>query len=136
MAKLKNYEIVAVLNTIESKYRDKRTAKIKQLVNSIELTEEEKRLINLIQEHTVHTEHIRNLENLLCNLYQTIKPNGYRYGWSGLTEDKIKTEKATSLIKDDLNIQDIKNELIISNIEGNDVSNFIEEVLNRYNFND
>ena len=136
MAKLKNYEIVAVLNTIESKYRDKRTAKIKQLVNSIELTEEEKRLINLIQEHTVQTEHIRNIENLLCNLYQTIKPNGYRYGWNGLTEDTIKTEKASSLIKDDLNIQDIKNELIINNIEGNNVSNFIEEVLNRYNFND
>lgn len=136
MAKLKNYEIVAVLNTIESKYRDKRAAKVKQLVNSIELTEEEKRLINLIQEYTVHTEHIRNLENLLCNLYRTIKPSGYSYGWRDLTEDKIKTEKASSLIKDDFNIQDIKNELIISNIEGNNVSNFIEEVLNRYNFND
>ena len=136
MAKLRNYEIVAVLNTIESKYRDKRAAKVKQLVNSIELTEEEKRLINLIQEYTVHIEHTRNLENLLCNLYQTVKPNGYRYGWSGLTEDKIKTEKVSSLIKDEFNIQDIKNELIISNIEGNDVSNFIEEVLNRYNFND
>lgn len=136
MTKLKNYEIVAVLNTIESKYRNKRAAKVKQLVNSIELTEEEKHLINLIQEYTVHTEHTRNLENLLCNLWQAIKPNGYRYGWNGLTEDKIKTEKASSLIKDNLNIQDIKNELIINNIEGNNVSDFIEEVLNRYNFND
>lgn len=136
MAKLKNYEIAAVLSTIESKYRDKRAAKVKQLVNSIELTEEEKRLINLIQEYTAYTEHIRNLENLLCSLYQTVNPIGYRYGWRDLTEDKIKTEKASSLIKDEFNIQNIKNELIINNIEGNDISNFIEEVLNRYNFND
>lgn len=136
MAKLKNYEIVAVLNTIESKYRDKRTAKVKQLVNSIELTEEEKRLIDLLQDYTVHTAHLKNLENLLCNLYKTIKPNGYTWGWRDLTEDAIRKEKASSLIKDDFNIQDIKNELIINNIEGNNISNFIEEVLNRYNFND
>lgn len=136
MAKLKNYEIEAVLNTIESKYIEKRTAKTQQLVNSIELTEEEKHFINLLKDYAVQTECIKKLENLLCTTYTNMKPNGYTWGWRGLTEVEIRKEKASSLIKDDFNIKDIKNELIINNIEGNNVSDFIEEVLNRYNFND
>lgn len=136
MAKLKNYEIDAVLGTIETKYRENRASKIQELINTIELNSNEEELLNLIIDYRRYNNIVQELENKIGGLYSHLYPNNYRWGWRELDKEQLKKDKANSLLKDDLNLHNIKNELILNNIEGNDISNFIEEVLNRYNFND
>lgn len=136
MAKLRNYEIDAILGTIETKYREKRATKLKNLINTIELNSNEEELLNLIIDYRRYNNIAQELEKKIGELYSYLYPNNYRWGWRELDKEQLKKDKANSLLKDDLNLYNIKNELILSNIEGNDISNFIEEVLNRYNFND
>lgn len=136
MAKLRNYEIDAILGTIETKYREKRATKLKNLINTIELNSNEEELLNLIIDYRRYNNIAQELEKKICELYSYLYPNNYRWGWREVDKEQLKKDKANSLLKDDLNLHNIKNELILSNIEGNDISNFIEEVLNRYNFND
>ena len=136
MAKLRNYEIDAILGTIETKYREKRATKLKNLINTIELNSNEEELLNLIIDYRRYNNIAQELEKKICELYSYLYPNNYRWGWKELDKEQLKKNKADSLLKDDLNLHNIKNELILSNIEGNDISNFIEEILNRYNFND
>ena len=136
MAKLRNYEIDAILGTIETKYREKRATKLKNLINTIELNSNEEELLNLIIDYRRYNNIAQELEKKICELYSYLYPNNYRWGWREVDKEQLKKDKANSLLKDDLNLHNIKNELILSNIEGNNISNFIEEVLNRYNFND
>lgn len=136
MGKLRNYEIDAILGTIETKYREKRATKLKNLINTIELNSNEEELLNLIIDYKRYNNIAQELEKKICELYSYLYPNNYRWGWREVDKEQLKKDKANSLLKDDLNLHNIKNELILSNIEGNDISNFIEEVLNRYNFND
>lgn len=136
MAKLRNYEIDAILGTIETKYKEKRATKLKNLINTIELNSDEEELLNLIIDYKRYNNIAQELEKKIGELYSYLYPNDYRWGWRELNKEQLKKNKANSLLKDDLNLHNIKNELILNNIEGNDISNFIEEVLNRYNFND
>lgn len=136
MAKLRNYEIDAILGTIKTKYTEKRATKLKNLINTIELNSNEEELLNLIIDYRRYNNIAQELEKKIGELYSYLYPNNYIWRWRELDKEQLKKDKANSLLKDDLNLHNIKNELILSNIEGNNISNFIEEVLNRYNFND
>lgn len=132
MAKLRNYEIDAVLGTIETKYREKRAAKIQELINTIELNSEEEKLLNLIADYKKYNNIVKELEETTTKLYHSLYPDAYRWGWRELGKEELKKNKVELLLNNDFNLYNIKNELIINNIEGNDVTNFIDEVLNRY----
>lgn len=134
MGKLKNYEIDAIMATIKTKFQEKKDAKIKELVNTIELTDKEKQLLTLLEDVKKYTNLISELENTATSLYKEINPKNTPWGWRYLTKEQMKKDKADSLINMDINLFSIRNELILNNIEGTDVTNFIEEVLNRYNF--
>jgi DNA-binding Xre family transcriptional regulator len=136
MAKLKQYEIEAILNTIKNKYREKRKAKVQKVMNELVLTEQEETMIKKIEEFKTLNDLTIKLEKEIGDIYQIMHPKAYRWGWKGMTLEDFKTEIADRQIEDNFNIDDIRNELIINNIEGNDVANFIDEVLNRFNFDD
>lgn len=136
MAKLKQYEIEAILNTIKTKYREKRKAKIQKVVNELVLSKQEETMLKKIEEFKTLKDLTTKLEKEISDIYQIIYPKAYRWGWQGITLEDLKTESANRQIEDNFNIDDIRNELIINNIEGNDVANFIDEVLNRFNFDD
>lgn len=136
MAKLRNYEIDAIVNTIQNKYREKRDLKIQQIADTIVLNEEQKLLIAKIEQFNNVQKALNVLEEELGNLYASIFPDEYKWGWRHATVDTIKNRYARNTLKETFDIKAIKNELIIHNIEGNDVANFIDEVLNRFNFDD
>ena len=136
MAKLRNYEIDAIVNTIQNKYREKRDLKIKQIVDNITLSKEQQLLIAKIEQFNNIQKALNVLEEELGNLYVSIFPDEYKWGWRHVTVDTLKNRYAKNTLKETFDIRDIKNELIINNIEGNDVANFIDEVLNRFNFDD
>lgn len=134
MGKLKNYEIDAIIATIETKFKEKRDARIKELANTIELTDKEKQLLTLSEDIKKYTNLISELDATATSLYKEINPKDMPWAWKYLTKEQMKKNKADSLINMDINLSSIRNELILNNIEGNNVTNFIEEVLNRYNF--
>lgn len=136
MGKLKNYEIDAIIATIETRFREKKNNKIQELVNTISLNENEKQLFSLITDYNRYSNIVKELENAITPLYKELMPKDVPWGWRDTTEEKLKRTKAISLVDTDINLYSIRNELILNNIEGADVTNFIEEVLNRYNFND
>lgn len=136
MGKLKNYEIDAIIATIETRFREKKNNKIQELVNTISLNENEKQLFSLITDYNRYSNIVKELENSITPLYKELMPKDVPWGWRDTTEEKLKRTKVLSLIDTDINLYSIRNELILNNIEGADVTNFIEEVLNRYNFND
>jgi DNA-binding ferritin-like protein (Dps family) len=136
MAKLRNYEIDAIVNTIQNKYREKRDLKVKQIVDSIILDDNQKLLLAKIEQYNATQKALNDLEMELGDLYVNIFPDVYKWGWRHTTADTIKERIARDTLKETFDIFDIKNELIIHNIEGNDVANFIDEVLNRFNFDD
>lgn len=136
MGKLKNYEIDAIIATIETRFREKKNNKIQELVNTISLNENEKQLFSLITDYNRYSNIVKELENSITPLYKELMPKDVPWGWRDTTEEKLKRTKAISLVDTDINLYSIRNELILNNIEGADVTNFIEEVLNRYNFND
>lgn len=136
MGKLKNYEIDAIIATIETRFREKKNNKIQELVNTISLNENEKQLFSLITDYNRYSNIVKELENAITPLYKELMPKDVPWGWRDTTEEKLKRTKVISLVDTDINLYSIRNELILNNIEGADVTNFIEEVLNRYNFND
>ena len=136
MAKLRNYEIDAIVNTIQNKYREKRKAKIQKVANELVLTKQEKTMLKKIEEFKTLNDLTTKLEKEIGDIYQNMHPKAYRWGWKGMTLEDLKTEIVDRQIENNFNADDIRNELIINNIEGNDVANFIDEVLNRFNFDD
>lgn len=136
MAKLRNYEIDAIVNTIQNKYKEKRDLKVKQIVDSIILDDNQELLLAKIERYNAIQKALNDLEIEVGDLYVNIFPNEYKWGWRHTTADTIKERLARDTLKETFDIHAIKNELIIHNIEGNDVANFIDEVLNRFNFND
>lgn len=136
MAKLRNYEIDAIVNTIQNKYKEKRDLKVKQIVDSIILDDNQELLLAKIEHYNATQKALNDLEMEVGDLYANIFPDDYKWGWRHTTADTIKERIARDTLKETFDIRDIKNELIIHNIEGNDVANFIDEVLNRFNFDD
>lgn len=134
MGKLKNYEIDAIIATIETRFREKKNNKIQELINTISLNENEKQLFSLITDYNRYNNIVKELESSINALYKELMPKDVPWGWRDSTEEKLKRTKALSLVDTDINLYSIRNELILNNIEGADVTNFIEEVLNRYNF--
>lgn len=136
MAKLRNYEIDAIVNTIQNKYKEKRDLKIKQIVDNIILDDNQELLLSKIEQYNAAQKALNDLEMEVGDLYVNIFPNEYKWGWRHTTADTIKERLARDTLKETFDIHAIKDELIIHNIEGNDVANFIDEVLNRFNFDD
>lgn len=136
MAKLKNYEIDAIVNTIQYKYKEKRDLKIKQIADSIILNDNQELLLAKIEQYNAIQKALNTLEMEASDLYVNIFPDEYKWGWRHVTADTIKERLAKDTLKETFDINAIKDELIIHNIEGNDVANFIDEVLNRFNFDD
>jgi DNA-binding ferritin-like protein (Dps family) len=136
MAKLRTYEIDAIVNTIQNKYKEKRDLKVKQIADSIILDDNQELLLAKIEQYNATQKALNDLEMEVGDLYVNIFPDVYKWGWRHTTADTIKERIARDTLKETFDIRDIKNELIIHNIEGNDVANFIDEVLNRFNFDD
>lgn len=136
MAKLRNYEIDAIVDTIQNKYKEKRDLKVKQIADSIILDDNQELLLAKIEHYNATQKALNDLEMEVGDLYVNIFPDVYKWGWRHTTADTIKERIARGALKETFDIRDIKNELIIHNIEGNDVANFIDEVLNRFNFDD
>lgn len=136
MAKLRNYEIDAIVNTIQNKYREKRDFKVKQIVDNITLNENQKLLLAKIEQYNAIQKALNALEMEVSDLYVSIFPDAYKWGWRTTTADTLKERFARDTLKETFDIHAIKDELIIHSIEGNDVANFIDEILNRFNFDD
>lgn len=136
MAKLRNYEIDAIVNTIQNKYREKREIKVKQIADGIILNEDQKLLLAKIEQYNATQKALKALEMEIGDLYVNAFPDAYKWGWKNTTADTLKERFARDTLKENFDIRAIKDELIIHNIEGNDVANFIDEVLNRFNFDD
>lgn len=103
-------------------------------MNELVLTEQEETMLKKIEEFKTLNDLTIKLEKEIGDIYQIMHPKAYRWGWKDMTLEDFKTKIADRQIEDNFNIDDIRNELIINNIEGNEVVNFIEEVLNRYEF--
>jgi uncharacterized protein YktB (UPF0637 family) len=136
MAKLRNYEIDAIVNTIRNKYKEKRDLKVKQIADNIILNDNQELLLAKIEQYNATQKALNALEMEVSDLYVNIFPDDYKWGWRHTTADTIKERLAKDTLKETFDIHAIKDELIIHNIEGNDVANFIDEVLNRFNFDD
>lgn len=136
MAKLRNYEIDAIVNTIQNKYKEKRDLKVKQIADSITLNDNQELLLAKIEQYNATQKALNALETEASDLYVNIFPDEYKWGWRHTTADTIKERLAKDTLKETFDINAIRDELIIHNIEGNDVANFIDEVLNRFNFDD
>lgn len=136
MGKLRNYEIDAIVNTIQNKYKEKKDLKVKQIVDSMILDDNQELLLAKIEHYNAIQKALNDLEMEVGDLYVNVFPNDYRWGWRHTTADTIKEKLARDMLKETFDIRAIKNELIIRNIEGNNAANFIDEVLNRFNFDD
>ena len=134
MSKLKNYEIEALVETITSEVIKKKTAKLEQ---EIEHFEEDFKVI--LVEYRDKVEQVKSLLKE-CNMMEkqikdTVK-DYYNFGFTGTVNahylDKVEGIKfdATPYSKYTLR-EEIKNHVIITNINGN-VREMIDEIVEKF----
>jgi hypothetical protein len=141
MAKLKNYEIEALYNTICKKIGALKDERIAELKKDIKLNKIDKQFLATLAEYNALKERMDELSNLGCNLYKEIFKTGVGYSWQHTTEDGFLKHKATELLPEKLKEFDmnqypynttIKDRIILANIDGN-VEELIENIIAEYN---
>ena len=141
MAKLKNYEIEAIYNTVCKKLQSLRDEKLIELKKNIKLDKKAKRLLEMVAEYNALQD--REKEILECGhaLYKEVFKESSGYGWQHTTEESIVKYKAATLLPEKLRNfnfnqwpynTNIKDRIIIANIDGN-VEDLIENIVAEYN---
>lgn len=141
MAKLKNYEIEALYNTICKKIGALKDERIAELKKDIKLNKIDKQFLAAIAEYNALKERMDELSNLGYDLYKEIFKTGGGYGWQHTTEDSVLKHRAIELLPEKLKEFDmnqypynttLKDRIIIANIDGN-VEELIENIIAEYN---
>jgi hypothetical protein len=142
MAKLRNYEIDAIYNIICKRITDLKEAKIAEIKKTIILSEEAKLLLNLIKEYEDLNKKQTEISELGAKLSREIFGiDNYHGYWMHATKDGILKNEAEKQLPEKLKsfnkdaypyISDIKDKLIVANIDGN-VENIIENIVAEYN---
>jgi hypothetical protein len=141
MAKLKNYEIEALYNTICKKIGALKNERIAELKKDIKLNKIDKQFLATVTEYNALQTRINEISDLGYELYKEIFKTGSGYGWQHTTEDGFLKHKATELLPEKLKEFDmnqypynttIKDRIIIANIDGN-VEELIENIIAEYN---
>lgn len=134
MAKLRNYEIDALHNVVCKRVSDLKEAKIAEIKKTVVLDEEDKLLLSLIKEYEALNIRKIEISELGEKLSKKIFKKNPLY-WVRVTEDDILKYKAEKQLPEKLARPyhaDIKDKLIVANIDGN-IENIIENIVAEYN---
>ena len=141
MAKLRNYEIDAIYNTVCKKLSALKDAKIAEFKKNIKLDKKSKQLLEIIAEYNALKDKERELFDCGSELYKEVFEEKSAYGWLNTTEEGIIKYQAEKLLPKKLknfNMNQwpyditIKDRIIIANIDGN-VEDIIENIIAEYN---
>lgn len=134
MAKLRNYEIDALHNVVCKRVSDLKEAKIAEIKKTVVLDEEDKLLLSLIKEYEALNMRRIEISELGEKLSKKIFETNPLY-WMRVTEDDILKNKAEKQLPEKLirpYRADIKDKLIVANIDGN-IEDIMENIVAEYN---
>jgi hypothetical protein len=141
MAKLKNYEIEAVYNTVLKKLNALREDKLNAFKAKVKLNEKAKKLVKLAEEYREINDRLQELDKIGTALRKEVFDGVYNYGWMHTTPEDIIEHEAEKLLPEKLRKlnekhyyynNDIRDKIIVANIDGN-VEDLIENIIAEYN---
>lgn len=134
MAKLRNYEIDALHNVVCKRVSALKEAKIAEIKKTVVLDGEDRLLLSLVKEYEALNQRRIEISELGEKLSKKIFKTNPLY-WVRVTEDDILKNKAEKQLPEKLArpyCADIKDKLIVANIDGN-IENIIENIVAEYN---
>lgn len=141
MAKLKNYEIEALYNTICKKIEALKEERIAELKKNIKLNKIDRQFLATLAEYNALQTRMKEISDLGYELYKEIFKTNSGYGWQNTTEERFLKHKAIEFLPEKLKDfsmnqypynTTIKDRIIIANIDGN-VEELIENIIAEYN---
>ena len=141
MAKLKNYEIEALYNTICKKIEALKEERIAELKKNIKLNKIDRQFLATLAEYNALQTRMKEISDLGYELYKEIFKTNSGYGWQHTTEEKVLMHRTIESLPEKLKDfsmnqypynTTIKDRIIIANIDGN-VEELIENIIAEYN---